>query len=119
MLFTAGMPLAVYSAAWLVQKIISKGWFMLLYLFRIYILILPLGMINSITFNSVFKDPVWYDPSIFRPADSAFVAGIALFLLLPAVYTAVFVIPLWISGRIYYYAMDIPVLKRIMEFLGG
>ena len=110
-LFIAGLPLGIYCAGWVVQKIISKGWMMLLYMIRLYIYFLPLGLLNKFTIEHVFKDPIWYDDTVLRVADFDFFLGILTALALPAVY----VFCLWIMGRVYGFVFGGKMSEPLIE----
>jgi hypothetical protein len=117
MLAVAGMPFVIYTMAMVVQRIISNGWFMVLYIFRIYLFLLVPGMINEITLYAVFKDPVWYSPSIFRPFDFMFFKGIAVMLLLTGAYTTVLMVTIWIAVSLYKFVLRFAFIQRIARYL--
>jgi len=111
MLLIAGTPFVVYIMAIAVRKIISRGWYMLLYAFRIYPFFLVPGMINKITIESLFNEPVWYFDSIFRPFDFMFFEGVAVMLLLAGLYTAVFIGSIWIAVSLFKLVLRILNIK--------
>jgi len=115
MLLVAGMPFVVYTAALTVQKIISKGWYMALYIFRIYLFFLVPGMLNPITIKTIFKEQVWYSTSVFRPVDFAFVKGVVAMLLLAGAYTAVFTGSIWIVVQVIKLILRVPLVQRIIS----
>ncbi|PKL18214.1 MAG: hypothetical protein CVV49_07100 [Spirochaetae bacterium HGW-Spirochaetae-5] len=116
MLAVAGMPFVIYALASAVQGIISRGWYMVLYIFRIYLFLLVPGMINDITISGVFQEPVWYSPSIFRPFDFMFLKGIAAMMLLTGAYTAVLVLPIWIVVQVYKFLLRFPFMRSIARY---
>ena len=91
-----GYFVARHAAAIFVQWCVRRDLWWTLYCIGIYVWCLPFALLLANQY--LFKSPVWYDPSIFRPGDRTFLLGLTILIGFPLG----IILCLAILGYIYY-----------------